>query len=169
MLGTCASQAQVFSWQLPWPSADSGPPGWLLAALSPVTGRDGSCPHPADVTGAGGQEPPQIAACRHPPNPNPVYPELAEAPVGQTPQAGPAGRLRPSACHMPQTWGVGGVGRGARSGSSQGCEMMWVWLGAGGRQLVSVGHIPTPQWQCPSRRLRAVWAGPVPWLVPDTG
>lgn len=36
-----------------------------------------------------GQEPPQIAACCHLPNPNPVYPELAEAPVRCTSQVGP--------------------------------------------------------------------------------
>lgn len=73
-----------------------------------------------------GQEPPQIAACCHPPNPNPVYPELAEALWDVLPRRGRAGSpVLPHATRCPEGDSTANKGGPWRKGSE-----VWITLGA---------------------------------------
>lgn len=61
----------------------------------------------------GREEPPQIAACCHLPNPNPVYPELAAAPAREVYFPGGAGLgspIHPHATRCKRQGTLGGWG-----------------------------------------------------------
>lgn len=105
-----------------------------------------------------GQEPPQIAACCHLPTPNPVYPELAEAPVRCTSQAGlgwaapsflmPHGALRVAVLQT----GVGGEGKGMDpEGRGLGLDYLGAasYGGAGGLAACFRAARPHPQGAAP--------------------
>lgn len=79
-----------------------------------------------------GQEPPQIAACCHPPNPNPVYPELAEAPWVGLPRRGQVGSpVLPHAAQCPEGGCAANKGercwkeREGRIILTRRCELRW--------------------------------------------
>lgn len=140
VLGFPVSQAWALSWQLPWLCTDAVPPACGLDSIwapqqAPV--RD-----LAEMTATltlpvswdhKGQEPPQITACCHLPNPNPVYPELAEAPVRCTSQVGPGWAapafLMPHSARRPaalQTRQRGGLEVGEPGlGDLGGCKLRW--------------------------------------------
>lgn len=112
----------------------------------PVTGQCGCCPHRPVSREHKGQEPPQIVACRHPPNPDPVYPELAAVPLGCTSQVGPSRHpVLPHATGCPEGDSAANKGGPWRKGSE-----VRIILGvrvvtpgrAGVRQPVSVGASP---------------------------